>query len=411
MRVVACAVLLACGLNAESRLNLTELIEEARRSNPELRAAQKRLEAARQRPRQEGALADPMISAGYKSSGSPLPGAGIGREPVANAGVMVTQELPYPGKRRLMSAAAGKEAGAALEQYRMTERSIVARIKTAFHRLNHAYEAIDVMREGRELLTHLIKLTEVRYSVGKAMQQDIFKTQAQLALMETRIVRMQQDLAMASSELNSLVHRRVGTPLERPDHDTPRPLVPTLEELIAAAEVHSPAIVREQRMTEARQLQVELARKNFYPDFAVSGGYYNMGSMPDMYEFRVDVKLPVWRSKQRAALAEQRHSLDAARSSYDAMAQETRQRVNELYLAAQASWRLMELYTDSVIPAAALSAQSAMASYEAGTGESREVLMNLMSRTEQEERYHEEMLNYFTALVRLEELTGLEIAQ
>jgi hypothetical protein len=40
-----------------------------------------------------------------------------------------------------------------------------------------------------------------------------------------------------------------------------------------------------------------------------------------------------------------------------------------------------------------------------------QVLMNLMTGVEQEERYHEEMLNYFIALVRLEEITGLEIAQ
>jgi outer membrane protein TolC len=49
---------------ADIRLNLNSLVEEAVRSNPEIRAAQKRYEAARQKPAQERALPDPMISAG-----------------------------------------------------------------------------------------------------------------------------------------------------------------------------------------------------------------------------------------------------------------------------------------------------------------------------------------------------------
>jgi outer membrane protein TolC len=324
---------------------------------------------------------------------------------------MVTQELPFPGKRRLMSSVSYKEAGAELQQYRLTERAIISRIKSALHRLNHAYEAIDVMRRSQELLAKFIQLAEVRYTVGKAMQQDIFKAQTQLALMQTRIVRMQQDGDMATSEINALLHRPVDAALARPDHDPPRPLGLTLEQLLASAEDNSPAIAREQNMAEARQMKVSLSRKNFYPDFAVSGGYYYMGSMPDMYQFRFDIKLPAWRSKQQAALAEQVHALQQARHSYEAMAHETRWRVNELYLGAKAAWRLMELYTDSVIPQANLGAQSALASYESGTGESMQVLMNLMTSVEQEERYHEEMLNYFIALVRLEEITGLEIAQ
>src|SRR5215470_14733298 len=90
-------------VRGEAPLKLSDLLEEAARNNPELRAAQKRVEAARQRPRQEGALPDPMMSVGYASINVPLPGFGLGSEPVANIGVMVTQELPYPGKRGLMA--------------------------------------------------------------------------------------------------------------------------------------------------------------------------------------------------------------------------------------------------------------------------------------------------------------------
>ena len=92
-------------------VKLTDLIREALANNPEIRAAQKRYEAARQRPAQESSLPDPMVSVGYASNGGPLPGQGLGSQPTSNIGVMVSQELPYPGKRRLRGGVAAKEAG------------------------------------------------------------------------------------------------------------------------------------------------------------------------------------------------------------------------------------------------------------------------------------------------------------
>ena len=45
-----------------------------------------------------------------------------------------------------------------------------------------------------------------------------------------------------------------------------------------------------------------MARKEYYPDVTLNGGYYNMGRMPDMYQFGVDIRLPLWfaRNTRRA---------------------------------------------------------------------------------------------------------------
>jgi outer membrane protein TolC len=87
----------AAAQTPEKRISLRELTSEAMANNPEIVAAQKKYEAARQRPTQESTLPDPMISVGYASVGNPLPGAGLGTQPVANVGVMVSQEVPFPG--------------------------------------------------------------------------------------------------------------------------------------------------------------------------------------------------------------------------------------------------------------------------------------------------------------------------
>src|SRR5581483_3525616 len=99
----------AC-VRAAEPIKLNDLIREALARSPEVLAAQKKYQAARQRPSQESSLPDPMLSVGYASNGGPLPGQGLGTQPTSNIGLMVSQEIPYPGKRKLRGDIAAKEA-------------------------------------------------------------------------------------------------------------------------------------------------------------------------------------------------------------------------------------------------------------------------------------------------------------
>src|SRR5690349_7754841 len=120
MRVFS-ALLILLGVSVPAygqapRLRLDDVIAEALARSPEIAAAGRRYDAAAQRPAQERSLPDPMLSAGYNSSGAPWPGAGLGSEPTANIGLMVSQQLPYPGKRDLRASIAAREADAERQQ-------------------------------------------------------------------------------------------------------------------------------------------------------------------------------------------------------------------------------------------------------------------------------------------------------
>src|SRR5690349_6825669 len=152
---------------------LPSLVEEALAHNREILAAQKKYEAARQRPAQAGALPDPTISLGYTSNGGPWPVAGIGREPTSKAGVSFSQELPGPGKRKLRTDVASKEADAEFQQYLSVRLNVVSRLKQAYHELHHANVSIAFVKRNQELLENMLRVSESRYSVGRAAQQDI----------------------------------------------------------------------------------------------------------------------------------------------------------------------------------------------------------------------------------------------
>ena len=404
--VAALAVLGRLSFAAES-VRLHDLIATALANNPEVQAAQKRYEAARQRPSGESSLPDPTLSLGYASNGGPLPGQGLGTDPTSNIGVMVSQEFPYPGKRKLRGDIAAKEADAEFQQYQTVQLSVRSRVVQAFHRLHHAYAALEILAQGKNLFVQVIRVSEARYAAGKAAQQDIFKAQTQLSILETRIIRMEQDRRTAEAEINSLLNRTPGAPVGIPETLDPAPLRLSLSEVIEKAETLAPALKREQKMIERNELAVNLARKDFYPDYTVSGGYFNQGRMPPMYQFRIDIPLRLYAErKQRPALNAQVSRLTEARRNFTAAGQSLQFKVQEAYLAAQTSFRLLNLYADTILPQSALTVESSLSSYETGATDFLSVLTNLTTKVEAEERYHEEQLSYAIALARLEEITG-----
>lgn len=394
------------------RTDLGDLLAEALRSSPEIAAAQKRYEASRQRPTQVTSLPDPMISPGYNSNGAPWPGARLGTEPTSNIGVMLSQEIPFPGKRKLAGDMAAKEAEAEWQLYQQVQLNVVARIKQAYYRRSYAFAAVDVIDRNLELLRKFLRITEARYSVGKAAQQDVFKAQTQISILETKRVQLEREKRARAAEIISLVNRPPGSALDKPAELRPIPIPAKLEELYAAVRENSPMLRRDEKMIQRAEVALNLARKEYYPDFTLNGGYYNMGRMPDMYMFRADFKIPLYFfRKQRAALTEQSQTLVQSRRAYEATNQTLHFRIQEDYLMAQTSEQLTRLYGQTVIPQAGLALESSLSSYETGTIDFLSVLMNYITVVEYQMNYFEELQNFYLALARLEEMTARPLTQ
>jgi outer membrane protein, heavy metal efflux system len=407
MRNVVLVFVFAAAAGAQP---LPSLVEEALRGNREILAAQKKYEAARQRPTQQSSMPEPTVSLGYASSGSPRPFAGLGSSAMANAGVMVSQEVPFPGKLKLRGEIAAKEADAEFQQYLAVRRSVTMRLKEAYHELHHAMVSVASVKRSQQLLQNFIRISEARYSVGKAAQQDVFRAQAQFSIFEAQLQRYEQQRQSKQIEIAALLNRPAGSGIEVPEDIPAGELRVTLEQVLAHAHAQSPMLLREQKMVQRTELAANLARKDYYPDYTLSGGYYNQGSMPPMYEFRVDVKVPVyfWR-KQRAAVAEQAFAASEARHTYESVEKEIDARTRDLYLNAQTARRLMDLYAKAVVPQARLALESSMASYETGSLDFLPLFTNFMTVVEYDLMYHEEMMKFHIALARLEEMTGMEL--
>jgi outer membrane protein TolC len=389
---------------------LPSLVEEALRNNREILAAQKRYEAARQRPSQASSLPDPTVSVGYTSNGGPWPVAGIGHAPTSNAGLTISQEMPFPGKRKLRGEIAAKEASAEFEQYLSVRLNVVARLKQAYHELHHATVGIAFVKRYQDVLRNILRISEARYAVGRAAQQDIFKAQTQFSIFQTQLLRYEQERDSKEIEIGALLNRPAAGRIEVPEDLPAGELTVTLDEMLARARTQAPALAREQKIVERDELAANLARKSYYPDYTVSGGYFNQGGLPPMWQFRVDFKLPAWFwSKQRAEVNEQVFTASQARHDYEAADVGIQARIREEYTLAATARKLIDLYEKSVIPEARLALESSMASYQTGTLDFLSLFSNFMNVVDYELMDHEEIMQFHVALAKLEELTGMEM--
>jgi outer membrane protein TolC len=392
------------------RLLLTDVVADALKANPEIAAAEQRFAAARQRPVQEHSLSDPMLSAGYNSSGTPLPGAGLGTEPLANMGFMVSQELPYPGKRDLRATIAEREADAVSREIDAARLSVTSRVKQAYFRLAYTYNVGDVLTRNRALLETLLKVSEGRYAVGHAAQQDVIKAQMQLSILELQQQRIELERSTQVGELNALLNRAPTAPLGRPDELALTPFDQPLDAFVTLATEHAPMLQKDRIMIDRAQLGVDYAQKEFKPDFGVSGGYYYMGGLPPMYEFRFDVKVPLQRARRDAAVAEQLSTVNAARSTFESTRLSLQSRLQQDYQMAVTSARLAGLYRDTVLPQARLALEASMSSYQTGAVDFLSVLTSFGSVLDNEMTYFDELVTFHTAVSRLEEMAGAPVA-
>jgi outer membrane protein TolC len=200
----------------------------------------------------------------------------------------------------------------------------------------------------------------------------------------------------------------VGQPAEPHVHE----IALTLDQVKAQGIESAPELRRDQKMVERSELSLNLARKEVYPDYSLTGGYYYMGSMPAMYQVRADIRLPLYIGrKQHAGVAEQWEKAAETRHEYAATRQSLGFRIEDAYLTAETSYKLLNLYLNTVIPQAHLALQSSLTGYQTGTADFLSVFTNQIMVVEYEMNYHEEMLNFHLAVSQLEELTGLDLAK
>jgi cobalt-zinc-cadmium efflux system outer membrane protein len=390
-------------------LLLDDVIREALEKNPEAQSALHTVKALQRRVPQVESLPDPMASVGW--AGNPAPFSVMQGDPSSYRGLTVSEQFPYPGKLKLRGQIASKEADAAQADYEAIRRKVAAGVKTAYYQYFYYDRAIQTTNRNKELLEKLSKIAEARYRVGKAMQQDVLRSQIEVSMLLEKLTMLEQQRATAQARINVFLVRSPESPLPPAADVGPATITRTLDELYTLAAENDTAVLRNKTMVERGNLGVALAQREYRPDIGVSYMYQQRAAQPDMNGVTVTVNIPIfYKTKQRQGVAEASEDLMSAEKMRDNRLNEVRFELKQDYLSAKASERLLTLYSKGVVPQSSLALESSMASYQVGTVDFLSLLANFSTLLNYEIDYYRQLADYQTALAQIEVLTGADVS-
>lgn len=399
-------ILPAACMAQENAVSLEDLIHQLMEQNPQIQAAQSRFQAALDRPPQEKALPDPVVSFVSKNaSGNPVPFKKLGSDPLSSIGFMWEQEFPYPGKLKLSGKVAEKEAdsaGAAVDTERWT---VVSELKQAYFEYFRADRSLSILKDSMDFLKQMESISESQYAVGKTIQQDALRAQLEISILNQRVVNLEREKASAMSAINRMLNKPVDSPLPAPADVTQTMVNLPLDQLQQFA-AQSPMVREKASMLDREKLNLDLANKQKYPDFMTALEYDNSPNYPDMWEIRFGVKIPLYKSKQNSGIAESAHNVTRAEKDLQATRQETAFNIQNEYLQVQSSEKLLALYQEAVIPQSKLTLEASLSSYQVGKADFLTTLSNFRSVMEYKINYIEELSRHESAIARLEQAVG-----
>jgi outer membrane protein TolC len=346
---------------------LAQLILQSLAARPELRQAEAAVRAERERIPQVGALPDPVLSLGIQNDG--FDQIAIGEMETSFWQVMLSQGLPWPGKRGLrtdVARIAANEAGTALDRARLGTEADVRR----------AYTDLLLARDRLELLARLEGLWQssagiarVRYEAGEGAQSDVLRAQLEL----NRLRQRRWSLEAAGRTAVQTLNRLRGRPLDEPIETTASLRSVAVPELRAADAALADALARSPELAQARlgaargEKSAALARRERFPDLSVNAAIMPRGQLDPMWAAGVSIELPVWSyRKQGRAVAEGVARAEASTRNAEAIEQILRLRVAERATAQAAVLDTVRLFRDGLLVQSRATVDSTLAQYRVG---------------------------------------------
>ena len=348
----------------------------------------------------------------HVSVGSPLPFAGYSNSDFAYVGLGISQDLPYPGKLHLRGAIAQKDADVTQQRYESLRRIIAAEVKMAYFQIAYRAKRQTILEGDGQLLQQVEQSAQAHYRNGLGSQLSVLQGQLERTRLLREITATELEAGRLQAELKHLLNRSQSSPDIETAELSETATSYTFDQLLAAASATNPEIAGAQKMVERQGLQVDLARKDFYPDFNLQ----YMWQRTDPTQFRayysvtLGVRFPIYRGRrQQPELAQAEADQRRAKSEYEMQTQQIALQLRQQYLGAQKSAELLKIYREGLIPQARAELQAGMTSYQSSREDFQALFTSFLDVLKLDEEYWQTLSEHETALAQIEAATGLSL--
>lgn len=350
---------------AEEPVSLKSLLDEARANNPEIKALEERVRARDARARAEGVLDDPTLKVEMEDLEKDRP-LNIAPGNAMLTRYTISQMFPFPGKLSLKERIAFKEAMATKAELRAKELEVSAMVKEAYYDYALVAESMNIAREIKDLLSYMARVAEAKYATGQVSQQDIIKVQVETTMLTNEIISLEAEKGVAAARLKSILSRPQDSEMGEPGPLPKEKIAFKTEDLINTAVRQNPEIKAAESEAEATELNADLAKKNYYPDFMVGVAPIQRDGRFDSFDVMFQINIPVWRGKYDSLSMEASSNARSARARLVSEKNVKSFEVKGAALKVEATERTKTLYETGLLPQVELSFESALKNYQAG---------------------------------------------
>jgi outer membrane protein, heavy metal efflux system len=298
----------------DNLLALEEAIAVALQDNPGLAQMRARAEAMAAIPSQVGTLPDPRVS--INAMNMPTDSFDFSQENMTQRQLGVSQMFPFPGKLALREQAAEYEAAAAVENVDEVRLLLIRDVKTVWWRLFNLDQSLSIVLRNQDLLRQFVQIAETKYSVGQGLQQDVLLAQLELSKLLDLELRLIGARRNENARLNALLDISPDQGVQLPQQiDKHMADLVNEQDLYQRADQSRPLLASQENRIKAANTRVDLAKKDYYPDFNVGATYgYRSGDNPngvsrsDFASIMFSMNVPLFIERKQSKAVAQRKS-------------------------------------------------------------------------------------------------------
>jgi len=398
-------------------LSVTAAVEFAVRDNPSLAQMQTRYEALSEVPSQVGALPDPTVN--LNAINFPTDTFARDQEPMTQFQIGFSQEFPFPGKLRLKKEAAEFDARGAAHSVEELRLQLVSTVKNTWWQLFYLERALTTLAQNQALIRQFISVAKTKYETGTGLQQDVLLAQLELAKSMDQGIHLRAMRHHKAIYLNILMDKPINSTVVLPEQvSKAMPDLVSEDVLHRRSEITRPLLSKMVTEIDAAQSRLDLAKRDFYPDFTVGmsyGGRSGENALPrggeraDFVSLKLAVKIPLYAArKQSKAVSQKNSELQSNRYALHDQKGMVMVEISAAIADYLHSREQFTLFESGIVPLARQTVESMLAGYQVNEVDFLNLIRSQMTLFNNELQYWKTLTEVKQALARLQAAVGEE---
>jgi len=395
--------------NAPARVSLSEVTRTVLDRNPAIQQALRKWAAAKERVTQQTAWDDLKVSGNSRAARF----VDVAPNSFTDQIVSVEQIIPITGKNLTRARIATADAVVAFEQARREQLDVVAKARASYFRLVNAYAQLELNRRNLTSLRQLAEVSRSRYETGKASAADALASE----LEASKLLESEQDtirsISAEQSQLNVLMNCDAFAPLGQPEDASIGPAELAMGETRARMIGNRPEIKAAQAKIDIEKSRLDLARRNWIPDPAVTvqaQRYNDARQAASEIDAGVSFTVPwVNPGKYSAAIREAKENLAAEEQGFDRTNAESLGALRDALQKVHTAKHHVDLFRDKLAPQARQAFEANQFSYESGKATFLDWITAQRNLRDVEAMAQQHVADYRVALAELEAIVGADL--